>query len=125
MEKLLGQRIKELRNHYNMGVKEFAQRCGLSHVAIFHLENGRTVKPHKSSLYRIANMFGTTVEWLLYSKGEMLPNGTKEISIYEQQISNQWKEEAYQELKNKNLMMEKEIERLWKMINHFTNPVVL
>ena len=123
MEKKLANRIKELRSHYNMGIKEFGVRCGLSHVAIFHLENGRTSKPQKSSLQRIANVFGTTQEWLLHGIGEMLPNGVKDLDAAEKQTGDFWKEEAYMELKSRNLLLEKEVERLWQMLNHFTNGI--
>jgi transcriptional regulator with XRE-family HTH domain len=120
MENSIGQRIKELRTHYNLSVKEFAGKCGLSHVAIFHLENGKTVKPHRSSLQRMATVFGTTADWLLFGKNEMLPNGIKEIYAEEGVQDNFWKDEAYLEIKSRNLMLEKEVERLWQMLSHFT-----
>jgi transcriptional regulator with XRE-family HTH domain len=110
-------RIKELRNHYNLGVKDFARKAGLSHAAIFNLENGKTNKPHKSSIQRIASVYGSTSEWLLYGNDEMLPNGRREFMQHE----DNWKEEAYQEVKRKNVMLEKEIERLWEMIGHFAS----
>lgn len=120
MENAIGKRIKELRSHYNLGVKEFASKSGLSHVAIFHLESGKTQKPHRSSLTRIANVFGTSTDWILYGNTEMLPNGTREIFAEENGGDNFWKEEAYLEIKSKNVILEKEIERLWQMISHFT-----
>ncbi len=123
MEKKLAHRVKELRSHYNMGIKEFGVRCGLSHVAIFHLENGRTSKPQKSSLQRIVNVFGTTQEWMLYGIGEMLPNGLKDLNAAEKEAGELWKEEAYMELKSKNLLLEKEVERLWQMLNHLTSGI--
>ncbi|MES2679550.1 MAG: helix-turn-helix transcriptional regulator [Bacteroidota bacterium] len=122
MEKKLAHRIKELRSHYNMGIKEFGVRCGLSHVAIFHLENGRTVKPQKSSLQRIINVFGTTNEWMLHGIGDMLPNGIKDLEVEKEAVSF-WKDEAYLELKSKNLLLEKEVERLWQMVSHFTSGI--
>lgn len=118
MENSLAQRIRELRTFYNLGVKDFAFKCGLSHVAIFHLESGKTLKPHKSSLQRIANIFGTNSDWLLFGKNEMLPNGKKEL--IEEGQDTFWKEEAYLEIKTKNLMLEKEIERLWQILGQFT-----
>ncbi len=114
-------RIKQLRNHYNLSVKEFASRCGLSHVAIFHLENGRTLKPHRGSLQRIAGVFGTSADWILYGTGEMLPFGTAQIYNNENTADVRWKDEAYTEIKNRNAILEKEVERLWQMIGHFTN----
>jgi transcriptional regulator with XRE-family HTH domain len=118
MENSLANRIKDLRSHYNLGVKDFAVKCGLSHVAIFHLESGKTLKPHKSSLQRMAAVFGTSTEWLLFGKNEMLPNGTKEFVDNDQDTF--WKSEAYLEIKSKNVMLEKEIERLWQMVSHLT-----
>lgn len=117
-----GQRIKKLRIHYNLSMKDFATECGLSHVAIFHMESGKTVKPHRSTLQRMASVFGTTVDWISQGKNEMLQNGTKEL--YDKSISKSdasWKEDAYLEIKSKNAMLEKEVERLWSLLNHFTN----
>lgn len=121
METTLAQRIKELRTHYNLSVKEFAGKCGLSHVAIFHLESGKTTKPHRSSLQRMVSIFGTTSDWILFGKNEMLPAGSKEITIEENAYLEYWKDEAYLELKNKNVLLEKEVERLWQMIGHITS----
>lgn len=121
MEKTIGQRIKELRLHYNLGVKEFAMRCGLSHVAIFHFESGKTFRPQKASLNRIVKTYGTSIEWLLHGNCDMLPNGMKELYTQEAENEGFWKDEAYLEIKSKNAMLEKEIERLWQMINHFTS----
>ena len=120
METSTGLRIKQLRAAYSLSVKEFASKSGLSHVAIFHLENGRTEKPHKSSLARIATAFGTSIEWLRTGERDMLPNGKKDIendSVGEQL---NWKNEAYQELKNKNIMLEREVERLWKVVHNLS-----
>jgi transcriptional regulator with XRE-family HTH domain len=118
MENNIGKRIRTLRAHYNMGMKDFAQCSGLSHVAIFHLENGRTLKPHKSSMVRIASAFGTTLEWILYGKDEMLPNGTMDMSAARD--GSEWKEEALSELRKKNQLLEKEVNRLWEIISHLT-----
>jgi transcriptional regulator with XRE-family HTH domain len=118
MENLIGNRIKTLRQTYNLGIKDFASYCGLSHVAIFHLENGKTVKPHRSSLQRIANQFGTSINWLLYGEDNMLPNGKAELTDQKETEEAAWKETAYQELKNANRLLEKEVERLWQVVQH-------
>jgi transcriptional regulator with XRE-family HTH domain len=118
MKTPVGQRIKELRCHYNLAVKEFAANAGLSHVAIFNLENGRTIKPHMSSVQRIASVYGSSAGWILYGKNEMLPNGTKDLYSYENQSDDFWKDEAYLEIKNRNLDLEREIGRLWQMLSH-------
>lgn len=120
MENSTGLRIKQLRATYSLSVKEFASKSGLSHVAIFHLENGRTEKPHKSSLSRIASAFGTTVDWLRTGEREMLPNGKKDLEGDSMVEQLNWKNEAYLELKSKNQMLEREVERLWKVVQNLS-----
>jgi transcriptional regulator with XRE-family HTH domain len=126
MEKNVGSRIKKLRTYYQLGRKEFGLRCGLSHVAIFQLENGKTSKPQNSSLQKIVECYGTTNEWLRYGIGNMLPSGRQvlnEAALKQENII--WKNEAYVELKNKNELLEKEVERLLQMVNHFTQHTEL
>jgi transcriptional regulator with XRE-family HTH domain len=120
MENTTGGRVKQLRNHYDLSVKEFASQCGLSHVAIFHIENGKTVKPHKSSLVRMAGVFGTTLEWLLYGRDVMLPQGTRDISNQATDSEGFWTKEAYLELKQRNQLLEKELERVWQVVNQLS-----
>lgn len=118
MENFIGHRIKELRNSYDLGLKDFANYCGLSHVAIFHLENARTSKPHRSSIQRIANNFGTTSNWLIYGEDKMLPNGKLDLGQLDTVENTKWKTEAFEELKNTNRLLEKEIDRLWQVIQN-------
>jgi transcriptional regulator with XRE-family HTH domain len=121
MEKSFGTRIKELRAYYKLGIKEFGSRCGISHVAIFNLESGKTNKPQSASLQKIITCYGTTHEWLFYGIGEMLPNGMPGIGLLEtKQEDVSWREDVFLELKNKNAMLEKEVERLWQMLQHLT-----
>lgn len=123
MEQNLASRIKILRTHYNLSIKEFALRCGLSHVAIFQLEKGKTLKPHKGTLIKIAKLFGVQIDWVLNGTGDMLPNGN--VKIHELNINNDahWQEEAYQALKQKNILLEKEVDRLWQLLSHYTNTI--
>jgi hypothetical protein len=51
----------------------------------------------------------------------MLPNGMPGIGIIEtKQQDVSWKEEVCLELKNKNAMLEKEVERLCQLSQHLT-----
>src|SRR6478609_6160512 len=111
MENNIADRIKALRAHYNLSVKEFAHKCGLSHVAIFQLEKGKTLKPHKGTLIKIAKLFGAQIDWILYGKGDMLPYGS--LMIHETELTGEksWQEEAYLEVKQKNVLLEREVER--------------
>jgi transcriptional regulator with XRE-family HTH domain len=120
MENSTAERVKKLRAHYDLSVKEFAGMCGLSHVAIFHIENGKTLKPHKSSLIRMAAVFGTTLDWLIYGRDEMLPQGTKELNDDGTGQENFWSKEACLELKSRNQLLEKDMERLWLVVNQLS-----
>lgn len=119
METTIGPRIKQLRTFYGLSIREFAHLCGLSRLAVFNLESNKTQKPHPSSLQKMVNVFGTTVEWLLTGKDEMLPNGMKEIFRDDAEKESLKKDEAYLEIKSKNMMLEKEVERLWQILDHF------
>lgn len=119
-ESTIALRIKTLRSHYNLSVKEFAHKCGLSHVAIFQLEKGKTAKPHKGTLLKLAGLFGVNIDWLLYGKGEMLPNGSQNLYDRESNTESSWRDEAFMEMRHKNELLEKEIDRLWQLLDKFT-----
>jgi transcriptional regulator with XRE-family HTH domain len=120
MENNLAERIKTLRGHYNLSIKEFAHKCGLSHVAIFQLEKGKTLQPHKSTLMKIAMPFGVQTDWILHGKGDMLPNGTNNIHEPILPADMYWQQEAYQAMKQKNILLEQEVDRLWQLLSQYT-----
>ena len=120
MKNSTGERIRALRTFYDLSVKEFATFCGLSHVAIFHIESGKTARPHKTSLVRMAAGFGTTVDWLLYGHDQMLPQGRKDLNLQSGAADQFWTKEAYLELKNRNQMLEKELERVWQVVHQLS-----
>jgi transcriptional regulator with XRE-family HTH domain len=123
MENSLAERIKILRLHYGLSIKEFAHTCGLSHVAIFQLEKGKTRKPHKGTLIKIAKLFGVQTDWILQGKGDMLPNGTLNLHELNLGADIHWQQEAYQEMKQKNILLEQEVDRLWQLLSHYTKTV--
>jgi hypothetical protein len=49
----------------------------------------------------------------------MLPKGKRE-QFTKVSLQNYWKDEAYAEIKSKNEILQKEVERLWTMVQHFT-----
>ena len=70
--------------------------------------------------------YGTKYEWLRYGIGNMLRDGRQnlnEAALKQENVT--WKNEAYLELKNKNELLEKELERLWQMINNLTQDAEL
>lgn len=118
MEQTLGNRIKELKIVYSLDREQFSCCCGLSYLTIFNLEKGKINRPQSHTVKKIANTFGTSAEWLLYGKGEMLPHGIKDLDAEEEPISPKDKvsHTTYVELKLKNDLLEKELDRLWKVV---------
>lgn len=117
----LGQRLKRLRDEYDLSQADFATNIGLKgHVGISKIENGETVDPRRTTLEKIAKVYGTTIDWLLHGKGEMLPSGKIEvIPISEIEVENPWKDEAYLNLKNYVDSVVKERDNYWQMIQNF------
>ncbi|MBA3662740.1 MAG: helix-turn-helix transcriptional regulator [Bacteroidetes bacterium] len=74
----LGDRVRELRDHYRHSQITFGERVNLSHIAVGRIESGFTKNPQGDTINRIAEAYGTSVEWLMEGKGEMLPNGKEE-----------------------------------------------
>lgn len=120
-ESTIGDRIKILRTHYNMSLREFATKCEVSYVIIHKYEARKKNHISVSTLYKIVNIFGTTIDWLVEGKGQMLPNGMNYKAVRENELFNFWQDEAFIQQEFRIETLEKEINRLWSIINHFTN----
>lgn len=107
-----GKRLSELRLAYCLSAIEFGFKCGLSGVAIFNLERGKSSTMKRKSIENIIATYGTTKEWLLLGEGVMLPNG----KIKFDQKNSTPEDLKLIELKIKNAMLEKEVERLCKLL---------
>jgi transcriptional regulator with XRE-family HTH domain len=117
-DQTIGQRVRELRLYYKMSIYKFANCCGLTHVAIFNIERGKTETPRAYSLNRIIDTFGTTQQWLLYSIEPMLPNGRVTPSNASNKVGQGFvTRKDYIELKNKYLKLEEEINRIKKELS--------
>jgi transcriptional regulator with XRE-family HTH domain len=115
MENSVAERIRKLRMHYKLSVDYFAEGCKLSNVTVFNLERGEKIS--KKSVAKIVRFYGTSSEWLLFGKGKMLPGGKKEIHYKNIEKEIVWKEKTFLEMERKGDLMEKEIEKLWQMID--------
>lgn len=121
MENNIGLRIKQLRDHYEMNIRDFAFKCGVSYAIISCYETGKRKKVNVATLYKIIEIFGTTKEWLLDGVGEMLPNGIRHVVATEFEIHKFWQDEVFIQQEEKILILENEIERLWKLLDNLTN----
>jgi len=70
---MLGKRLKELREEKGLTQQELAKIMNLSQQTIGHYEVGRA-KPDVDTLNRLANFFGTTVDYLLGRTDVRNPN---------------------------------------------------
>ncbi len=111
-----------------MSMKDFSANCNLSLNTIYNIENGKVNKPHKDTFQTIAEVYGSSLEWILNGRGDMLLSGVK-LNIQKSAViknpettlsANE--QEMFNELKIKNKGLEMEIERLWRMIEYFVNP---
>ena len=123
----IGSRLRELRHHYNLSLKEFGLKAGISDAAIFKMELGKTKRPHAASLKKIISAYGVSFEWLYYGIGDMLPNGR---NVFENingkallKIAS-CNSQCCLELTQKNKKLEKEVERLWQLIDHLTQQQI-
>lgn len=78
--KLIGRRIKETRKRKNLSQAMLAEFADLSVAYIGHIETGRK-QASLDSLIRIANVFNTTVDFLLAG------NQTKDMGMYVSELS--------------------------------------
>ncbi|WP_304152595.1 helix-turn-helix domain-containing protein [Megamonas hypermegale] len=66
----IAQRVKSLRNHYNMTQDEFAAELGILQSTLSAIECGN-VKPKFETLQRLGNLIDhDNLEWLLYGNTE-------------------------------------------------------
>lgn len=61
------------------------------------------------------------MEWLVEGEGMMLPNGLNYKAVKENELFNFWQDEAFMQQESRIETLEKELSRLWSIIDHFTN----
>lgn len=66
----MNERLRKIREDSKLGMREFAERLGMSHSAISLLENGKR-NPSSQFIKSVCREFGISEEWLKTGKGEM------------------------------------------------------
>ena len=61
----LAQRIRQLRYDKGWGTHDLAARAQVSRTALYHIESGKTTQPRASTLNRIAQVLGVSLEALI------------------------------------------------------------
>jgi transcriptional regulator with XRE-family HTH domain len=112
-------RIREIRNHHKLNVFQLSQLCQLSPYVISAYERADVTVPYQGCLERLSAVFGVSSEWLLTGKGDKWENKMasllppKEFQVPVKDY------ESYLEEKNKNLLLEQQLEKLWQMLGQF------
>lgn len=94
----LGSRLKDLRKEYGLSQSDFGQYIGISYVAVANIEKEITLNPQMDTMKKIVDVYGTTQEWLMEGKGEMLPEGKKQLVKASDMENNPYKDYAIQRL---------------------------
>lgn len=111
----MGDRLLELRTHYGIGQAELAALIKIDRLTVSNIERGVTKKFQKyDTINKIVSIFGTSKEWLEEGKGEMLPEGDKQLKPYSEvtEESGSWKDEAWEMAKSQINKKDETIDRL-------------
>lgn len=107
----MGDRIRQLREDYSQTKADFAKTIGVAPLSVGNIERGVTQTFHTDTLNKIVSAYGTTREWLESGRGEMLPNGKKDITApVSQPGSIDYKDEAWDLAREQIKKKDKEIE---------------
>lgn len=71
MEITIGQKLKIVRNYYNLGVEEFSKQLGFSARAYTSYEYDER-KPNYEFYFNIRKVFDVNLNWLIADDGDML-----------------------------------------------------
>lgn len=82
MDNVLGERIKELRKHYNWTQQELAEKLGVTSASISSWESG-TRRPDFETLDNLCDIFKVTLDYLLgrVDKNEYLMNRLENLKV--------------------------------------------
>lgn len=82
MDNVLGERIKELRKHYNWTQQDLAEKLGVTSASISSWESG-TRRPDFETLDNLCDIFKVTLDYLLgrVDKNEYLMNRLENLKV--------------------------------------------
>lgn len=128
MKQSLGTRLKALREAYGLSQDDFGAMIGVTNMAINRIESGKTETPQSATLKKIEGTFDTTKEWLMTGKGQMLPNGLKDLEAAKaNETANPYRDYAIQRLEkevereeNAAKTWQEKYDQLWEMFSQVT-----
>jgi transcriptional regulator with XRE-family HTH domain len=66
----IAKRLKLVRKQLNISARQMAGRLGLNYNSYYKNENSATY-PGLNTLYQLSEVFGVSVDWLIFGKGPM------------------------------------------------------
>lgn len=66
-----GQRLKKIRNQFELSQKEMATHAGITIKSYYKNENNETL-PSFKTMHRLQKDFNVSMDWLIFNKGPML-----------------------------------------------------
>ena len=78
METSIGNRIREVRNNFNLSQSDFGKKIGVSRDVINNLELARLKKDPEALIRLICNTYDVNYGWLMNGTGQMHPPKVEE-----------------------------------------------
>jgi len=113
MENTVNSRVLLLKKELGLSNNEFCMQAKISTSTLYSIQNGVDMK--SKTITAIAEAFNINKDWLLNGKGKMLNEKNKETTNVDP-----WKDALVSQVKEENNRLQKEVERLWQMVSHFT-----
>lgn len=113
MENTVNERVLMLKTHFNLGRNDFASKAGISPTTYDSIVNGNNVYP--KTIKSIITAFNVNTDWLLHGKGKMFNAEPKEAPS-----NDPWKDALVMQVKEENTRLQRELERVWQMVQHLT-----
>lgn len=118
MKDTINNRIMLLKTDSGLTNLEFCHAANISHGTLNNIQNGENVSP--KTIKAICDALHVNKDWLMTGKGEK-HNTTPKAEQNEAQ--NPWRDALVSQIKDENNRLQKEVERLWQMVSHYTSGV--
>ncbi|HIE13662.1 TPA: XRE family transcriptional regulator, partial [Candidatus Bathyarchaeota archaeon] len=78
MNERLGRYLKKVRKERKLTLRNVEEKTGISNAYLSQVENGKIVKPSPSILYKLAECYNVSYEYLMRLAGYPLPTASAE-----------------------------------------------
>ena len=95
MPKTFQQKIKEERERLDLSLEQLGERIGSAKSYMWELENKESVRPSAEKVFKLANAFGVTPEYLMDDSGRVQRNVDQAFFSKFQKLSDSKKKFLY------------------------------